>query len=99
MDINIVKGDKVIVEISGRVDTATAPEFSAAINEVVSLPQTVVFDCKELDYISSSGLRVILAASKSLKAAGGSLEVINVQPSVQSVFDMTGFSVMLNIHK
>lgn len=97
MDVNIIKGEKITVEIAGRLDTAAAPEFNEAIADIISEKNDVVFDCAEMDYIASSGLRVFLIAHDSLTANGGTLEVVNVQPSVQSVFDMTGFSVMLKI--
>lgn len=99
MDINIIKGEKITVELAGRLDTTAAPELSAALADIVSEKNNVVFDCADLEYIASSGLRVFLSAHKSLNAAGGSLEVVNVQPSVQSVFDLTGFSVMLKLVK
>ena len=99
MDINIIKGEKITVEISGRLDTSAAPEFSEAVADIVSQKNNVIFDCADMEYIASSGLRALLASHKSLIAAGGSLEVINVQPAVQNVFDMTGFSVMLDIVK
>ena len=55
-------------------------------------------DCKELEYISSSGLRILLEAQKSLKAAGGTLKLINLQEAVQNVLDMTGFSLILDLN-
>jgi anti-sigma B factor antagonist len=99
MDINIIKGDKITVEISGRLDTASAPEFNEAIEAITSQKNDIIFDCADMEYIASSGLRSFLAAHKAVTAAGGTLEIINVQPAVQSVFDMTGFSVMLQIVK
>ncbi|MBQ9642054.1 MAG: STAS domain-containing protein [Bacteroidaceae bacterium] len=99
MDINITKGEKITVEISGRLDTAATPEFSEAIADIISEKNNVVFDCSDLEYIASSGLRAFLSAHKSLTALGGTLEVTGVQPAVQSIFDMTGFSVMLKIGK
>ena len=64
-----------------------------------STPKGIVTWMPDMEYIASSGLRSFLAAHKAVTAAGGTLEIINVQPAVQSVFDMTGFSVMLQIVK
>ena len=98
MEINIIYGEKTIVELAGRLDTAEAPKAKEAVADIIQQKNDVVFDCNELEYISSSGLRVLLEAQKSLNAAGGSLKLINVQPSVQSVLDMTGFSIFLDLN-
>ncbi len=97
MEVNIINGDKITVELIGRLDTASVADFDEEIAEVIADDNDVVFDCKDLEYISSSGLRSVLNAHKQLKAAGGSLELQNLQPAVKSVFDLTGFSVILKI--
>ena len=97
MEINIIKGEKIVVELTGRLDTSAAPTLSEEIEDIVNKKNDVVFDCKELEYIASSGLRVFLQAQKALNAAGGTLKLINVQPTVQSVLDMTGFSIFLDL--
>ncbi|MDO4216177.1 MAG: STAS domain-containing protein [Bacteroidales bacterium] len=89
---------RVIVAIEGRVDTAS----SAELNEVLApLAQEtgveLVLDCEEMDYISSSGLRVLLGTQKEVTAHAGSLVVKNVQEAVKSVFNITGFSSFLDI--
>ena len=97
MEVNITKGDKTTVKLIGRLDTTAVADFDSEIAEVISGKNNVVFDCEELEYISSSGLRSILNAYKQLKAAGGTLELCNLQPAVKSVFNLTGFTVMLKI--
>lgn len=97
MEVNIINGDKITVELIGRLDTASVADFNEEIAEVIADDNDVLFDCKDLEYISSSGLRSVLNAHKQLKAAGGSLELVNLQPAVKSVFDLTGFSVILKI--
>ena len=57
----------------------------------------VVFDCNTLEYISSSGLRVILKAQKMISAKKGTMKLIGVKPQIKKVFDMTGFSRFLTI--
>lgn len=98
MEINIIHGEKTIVELAGRLDTSEASKAKEAIADIIQEKNDVVFDCEELEYISSSGLRVLLEAQKSLNAAGGKLKLINVQPPVQSVLDMTGFSIFLDLN-
>ena len=98
MEINIINGEKTIVELIGRLDTAATPEAKAALYDIIHAKNDVVMDCKELEYISSSGLRILLEAQKSLKAAGGKLKLINLQEAVQNVLDMTGFSLILDLN-
>ncbi|MCR5130532.1 MAG: STAS domain-containing protein [Prevotella sp.] len=98
METNIIKGDNnIIVQLIGRLDTASAPEFSDEIEDIIQEKNDVVFDCEKLEYIASSGLRALLQAHKSLTAVGGTLKLINIQPTVQSVLDMTGFSLIMNL--
>ncbi len=89
---------KVVVKIIGRLDTTVAIDFSKEVAPYYSQKNVIMqFDCSEMDYIASSGLRVFLSTFKSLTANGGSLEVLNLQPQVMTVFKMTGFSTFLNI--
>ena len=97
MEINVIKGDKTTVELSGRLDTAAVEEFDKELATVVAENNNIVFDCSELEYISSSGLRAILTIHKQLQAKGGELALCNLQPTVKSVFDLTGFTMMMKI--
>ena len=97
MELNVIKGDKTIVELIGRLDTASVEEFNEEIAEIVAKNKDIIFDCNELEYISSSGLRSLLNLHKQLKAKGGQLAIKNLQQTVKSVFDLTGFTMMMNI--
>lgn len=97
MELNVIKGDKTIVELIGRLDTASVDEFNEEIAEIVAENKDIIFDCNELEYISSSGLRSLLNLHKQLKAEGGQLAIKNLQQTVKSVFDLTGFTMMMNI--
>ena len=74
--------------VAGRLDTNTAPELEAAVK--LDGVAALVFDFAGLDYISSAGLRILLAAKKSLMASGGAMSVVNANPSVRNVFEITG---------
>jgi anti-sigma B factor antagonist len=97
MDIE-KKGDETarVLAVSGRLDTTTAPELEAAINGVTGEAQSLKLDIAEVDYVSSAGLRVILAAHKTMSPKGG-LTVSGAKPEIMEVFEMTGFSDILNI--
>jgi len=84
-----------ILELSGRLDQATAVEFDA---QVASLSgNRVVLDLGGLSYISSAGLRSVLGALKRLSAAGGSLALAAPIPSVVEVFEISGFITLVKI--
>jgi len=83
---------------SGRIDGASAPvlegELSRAIDEG---NRRIVVNLSAVDYMSSAGLRVLLAAMKRLKKADGNLVLCAMKPFVQEVFDLTGFSRIFTI--
>lgn len=89
-------GSKLTVAVSGRVDTTTAPELEKAVFENTDGITELVLDLKEMSYISSAGLRVLLKSEKAMKAQG-KMTLINVQGDVMEIFDMTGFSDILTI--
>ena len=88
--------DEAIIKIVGRLDTTTAPALDKTINEDVADVKNLVLDVKELEYISSAGLRVLLGAQKKMQKIG-SMKVTNVREEVMEVFEMTGFADILVI--
>lgn len=99
METTITKIEgKTVVAIEGRVDTATSNELNEVLAPLAQERNTnLVLDCEEMEYISSSGLRVILGIQKTIDTNAGTLELINVQEAVKSVFNITGFSNFLDI--
>ena len=84
--------------LEGRLDTITSSQLPAELAPVVDAAQgDIVLDLSSLAYISSAGLRVLLAAQKGVLAKGISMTIRNVCPEVMEVFDMTGFTEILNI--
>ncbi|MBO4339468.1 MAG: STAS domain-containing protein [Clostridia bacterium] len=97
MDISTKKdGNSLVISVSGRVDTVTAPELEKRITENIDGISELVLDLKDMTYTSSSGLRVILRAQKLMNKQG-SIKVTNVRDEVMEIFDVTGFSDILNI--
>ena len=89
MEINKnLDGAKLTLAPVGRVDTITSPELEAAVQ--LDGVEELVFDLAQVDYISSAGLRVLLASQK--KMAGKVMKIANAKPAVKEVFDITGFS-------
>ena len=90
------KGYKLNVRLSSRLDTSTAPELQNSISADLEEVNELVIDLEKLEYISSSGLRVLLSAHKKMSSKGG-MTVINVSETVMEVFDMTVFSDIMVI--
>lgn len=89
-------GNDLVVSVSGRLDTNTAPELDKALeNEFASL-QNLVLDFENLEYLSSAGLRVILSCQKIMNKQG-SMVIKNANSSIKEIFDITGFSEIVNI--
>ena len=90
-------GAALALEIEGRIDTTTAPALEAELKRsVTSDVKSLVLDFAKVEYISSAGLRVLLAAQKVMKKQG-SMVVKNVNDSIMEVFDVTGFADILTI--
>lgn len=97
MTIDIKKNaEKATLEIVGRLDTTTAPALDKAINEDLGATTELILDLKGLEYISSAGLRVLLAAQKKMQKIG-SMKLVGVCEEVMDVFEMTGFADILVI--
>ena len=98
--MNIIKnaeGSKLTVTLEGRLDTTTAPqldnEFKVCLYEVKEL----VLDLEKLEYLSSAGLRVLLAAQKQMQKQGGEMVIVNVNETIMEVFEVTGFVDIITI--
>ena len=89
-------GTALEIALEGRLDTMTAPELEAELNQSLKDADILVFDFSKLEYISSAGLRVLLSAHKAMSSKGG-MKIVHVNEIVQEVFDVTGFSDILTI--
>jgi len=91
-------GNVLVVTVTGKLDTVTAPQYEQKIREIIDGGNLrIVVDFDQLDYISSAGLRVLLLMSKLLKAKGGKACLANVKGNVRSVFEMSGFTAILDM--
>ena len=88
-----------VVAVTGKMDALTAPAYQEKLNELIAGGTiAVVVDFDGLDYISSAGLRVILATAKVLKSKGGQVRFSNVKGAVRDVFEMSGFGTIFQMH-
>ena len=91
-----IENGKAVLMPEGRLDTVTAPEMEKTVNEILPELRELVMDFKDLEYISSAGLRVLLSAQKAMNKQG-KMTVCNVNETITEIFDVTGFSDILNI--
>ena len=97
MTIEMKKTDaEIVLTVSGRLDTVTAPVLDKTIGEEIPENANLVLDLKELAYISSAGLRVLLSAQKRMQKRGA-MKLKNVCEEVMEVFEITGFADILVI--
>lgn len=88
--------DTMNIAVEGRLDTTTAPQLEAELKASLDGASELVLDLEKLDYISSAGLRVLLSAQKVMMKKGG-MKVIHVNETVMEIFEVTGFSDILDI--
>lgn len=92
----VQEGDRLIIELEGQLDTLTAPVLEQEIGSISIEIKSLVFNFKYLDYISSSGLRVILVFQKLMNKQGG-MVIQNVNEMIMDIFETTGFVDILTI--
>ena len=99
MEINTRdENDVKIVSFDGELDTSTSPGAEAHLNELrAGGTQKILLNFEKLDFISSAGLRVLLATAQKLKGSGGGFRICSLNPDVKEVFDISGFSTLLMV--
>ena len=97
MKINKREVDTVtVIELADELDTTTAPEVEAYLQD---LNGNILINLEALEYTSSAGLRVLLATAKRLQVSGGVLRVCCLNSIIEEIFDVSGFTTILNVHK
>jgi len=97
MEINkVIEESKAVISVGGRLDTTTAPELETVVLDILNSASDITIDFKNLEYISSAGLRVLLMAVKRIDG-NGSMVITNCNNEIMEIFEVTGFSDILNI--
>ena len=92
------KGSTMTAKLTGRLDTPAAAEVSQKVQPWFdNADKTIVLDCSEMTYISSSGLRIFLTIRKAAVAKGGKVVVEGLSTEIRQVFMMTGFLQLFEI--
>jgi anti-anti-sigma factor len=99
MKVNLVnEGEQLVAQLSGRLDTAAAVEIAPDFQTLAEqASKHIILDCSQLEYISSSGLRLFLSLRKESAAKGGKLQVRAINADIRQVFMMTGFISLFDI--
>lgn len=92
----LFEGERLTFTLSGRLDTNSSPALEAELKQSVGGVKELIFDFSGVEYISSAGLRILLAAQKVMNRQG-SMKLIGVNDDVMEVFEITGFSDILTI--
>lgn len=96
--VSKTEGNKVIMEITGWLDTQTSPQLGEELSKLDDSVTSLVFDFAKLEYISSAGLRQVISAYKKMAGKDG-FKIINVSEEVFDVFRLTGFDQKIQIEK
>ena len=97
MNINkIQNGSELTIELEGRLDTVSAPSLEAELKKDINCVQTLILDFAKLEYLSSAGLRVLLASQKVMNRQG-EMRIRNVNSTISDIFEVTGFSEILTV--
>ena len=91
-----LNGTELTVVIEGRLDTTTAPQLEAEFKQSIAGVEKLVLDFTALEYLSSAGLRVLLAAQKVMNKQG-EMVIRNVNDTINEIFEVTGFIDILTI--
>ena len=93
-------GEVKVLQMEGSLDTQTSPQAQTLIAQLIDQGATrIVVNFEKLDYVSSSGLRILLTTAKKLKANGGQLRVCGLNGDVQEAFRFAGFHMILTVKK
>lgn len=85
-------GDRLVGTLKGRLDTVNSEQFNKDMQPLMeAADRTIELECSELEYISSSGLRLFLMLRKQVSAKGGKLVIRNINDTIREVFTITGF--------
>ena len=92
-----VDGSTLVLDLEGRLDTTTAPQLENELKVSLYDIKELTLDMENLEYLSSAGLRVLLAAQKQMQKQQGNMVIVNVNEIIMEVFEVTGFVDIITI--
>lgn len=91
-------GSVLVIALNGRLDSATVTQVDEALTRALDAASAILLDLAELGYVNSAGLRVLLKTAKQAKSRQVRLALAAMQPTVQTVFEVSGFSTIFSIY-
>ncbi len=92
-----IQDNSVLAQLSGRLDTAATTQFATDMQPLLdNADKLIILDCRALEFISSSGLRLFLSLRKAALAHGGKVTLRNLNPQIKQVFTITGFTTLFD---
>ena len=91
------QGNRLTVKPEGRLDTVTSPELEKELQQFLDGVQEITMDFEKVEYISSGGLRLLLATQQQMEDRGGSMRLIHVNALVLDIFDLVGFMDVVTV--
>jgi anti-sigma B factor antagonist len=101
MEINEQNTDQcTVISISGRLDTTNYSQLEAKLMGLIDQHRDrILVECSNMDYISSSGLRILLMALKRITQVKGKFVLCGLQENIQEIFEISGFTSIFEIHR
>jgi anti-anti-sigma factor len=93
------KNDFTVLSVAGRLDVTNSNQFDKELAETIKTENNLIIDCSELEYISSTGLRVFLSYLKKLGAKKGKFYICALQDNLREIFDISGFTKIFTIYE
>ena len=88
----------LFIALEGELDTLSSPDFEAELEPLLADADSLTLDFEKLGYISSAGLRVLLAAEQAMEEKGAAqVKVVNMNSTIRNIFDITGFADILSV--
>jgi anti-anti-sigma factor len=100
MEISVTTKDSIaVMNLEGNLDTNTSPDAQKSLDELFdSGTLKILINFTKVDFVSSSGLRILLATAKKLKDSNGELRVCSLNEDVEEIFDISGFNTIINVY-
>ena len=88
----------LFIALEGELDTLSSPDFEAELEPLLADTNSLTLDFEKLEYISSAGLRVLLAAEQAMEEKGAAqVKIVNMNDTIRNIFEITGFSDVLSL--
>lgn len=94
------KENLMVINLTGKLDSVTSPQLEDKLIKLIDEENyNIVFNCIQLDYISSAGLRVLLVGAKKVKVKNGKIKLANLKKHIREVFEIAGFTAIFELYE